>query len=147
MSYTDSSYSSRSPSPIHYPSDSEEDGQYSVMLMDTSISPRPSPRLFPMIIDDDDKTFYLSPPRMATPLPRHATPLICGRCPGYSPIPIPSRTPTPQLAIRSTPFPDREARDWKKATANLASMIGATMAECKLPMKQSTLFCVPSTYP
>ena len=137
MSYTDSSYSSRSPSPIHYPSGSEEDGQYSVMLMDTSISPRPSPHLFPMIIDDDDKTFYLSPLCMATPLPRCATPLICGRCLGYSPIPIPSRTPTPQLAIRSTRFPNRKARDWKKAAANLASMIGATMAECKLPMKQA----------
>ena len=138
MSYTDSSYSSRSPSPINYPSDSEEDGQYSVVSMDTSISPRPSPPLlFPMVVDDNDKTFYLSPLCMATPLPRRATPPICGRCPGYAPIPIPSRTPTPQLAIRSTPFPDREARNWKKAAANLASMIGATMAECKLPMKQA----------
>ena len=139
MSYTDSTSVSRSSSPsLHYPSDSEEDGQYSVVSMDTSISPRPSPPLlFPMVVDDDDKTFYLSPLHMATPLPRRATPPICGRCPGYAPIPIPSRTPTPQLAIRSTPFPDREARDWKKAAANLASMIGATMAECKLPMKQA----------
>ena len=137
MSYTDSSYSSRSPSPIHYPSDSKEDGQYSVMSMDTSISPRPSPRLFPMMINNNNKTFYLSPLRMVTPLPRRTTLPICGRCPGYSPIPIPSRTPTPQLAIRSTPFPDRKARDWMKAAANLASMIGATMAECKLPMKQA----------
>ena len=137
MSYTDFSYSSRSPSPIHYPSNSKEDGQYSVVSMDTSISPRPSPCLFPMMIDDDDKMFYLSPLRMATPLPCRATPPICGRCPGYEPIPILSCTPTPQLAIRSTPFPDREACDWKKAAANLASMIGATMAECKLPMKQA----------
>ena len=137
MSYTNSSYSSRSPSPIHYPSDSEEDGQYSVVSMDTSISPLPSPCLFPMMIDDDDKTFYLSPLHMMTPHPCHATPPICGNCPGYAPIPIPSRTPTSQLAITSTPFPDLEAHDWKKATANLASMIGATMVECKLPMKQA----------
>ena len=137
MSYTNSSYSSRSCSPIHYPSDSEEDGQYSVVSMDTSISPLPSPHLFPMMIDNDDKMFYLSPLHMATPLPHHATPPICGNCPGYASIPIPSHTPTPQLAIRSTPFPDCEAHDWKKATANLASMIGTTMVECKLPMKQA----------
>ena len=74
---------------------------------------------------------------MTTPLPRHATPPICSNCLGYAPIPIPSCTPTSQLAIRSTPFPDREACDWKKAAANLASMIGTTMVECKLPMKQA----------
>ena len=136
MSSTESTYSSRSPSPINYPSDSEEDGQYSVMSMDTSISPSPSPLLFPMNVDEE-KTFYLSPLRIATPLPRRTTPPICGNCPRYSPIPVPSRTPTPQLAIRSTPFPDREERTWKKAAANLAAMIGATMAECKLPMKEA----------
>ena len=136
MSYTDSTSVSRSSSPsLQYPYDSKEDGQYSVVSMDTSISPLPSPHLFPMMIDDDDKMFYLSPLHMATPLPHRATPPICGNCPGYTPIPIPSHTHTPQLAIRSTPFPDREACDWKKAAANLASMIGATMAECKLPMK------------
>ena len=90
-----------------------------------------------MMIDNDDKTFYLSPLHMATPLPCCTTPPICGNCLGYVPIPIPSCTPTPQLAIRSTPFPDHEACDWKKAATNLASMIGATMAECKLPMKQA----------
>ena len=138
MSHTDSTSVSRSTSPsLQYPYDSEEDGQYSVVLMDTSISPLLSPRLFPMMIDDDDKTFYLSPLRMVTPLPCCATPPICGNCPGYTPIPIPSHTPTPQLAIRSTLFPDCEAHDWKTAATNLASMIGATMAECKLPMKQA----------
>ena len=138
MSYTNPTSVSCSSSPLlQYPYDSKEDGQYSVMLMDTSISPLPSPHLFPMMIDDNNKTFYLSPLRMATPLPHRATPPICGNCPGYAPIPIPSHTPTPHLAIRSTPFPDRKAHDWKKVAANLASMIGATMAECKLPMKQA----------
>ena len=41
------------------------------------------------------------------------------------------------MAIRSTHFPDREDHHWKKAAANLASMIGSTMAECKLPMKEA----------
>ena len=135
---TDSTSNSRSSSPsLQYPYDSEEDGQYSVMSMDTSISRLPSPCLFPMMIDGDNKTFYLSPLGMAAPLPRRVTPPICSNCPGYVPIHIPSCTPTPQLAIRSTPFPDREAHDWKKAATNLASMIGTTMVECKLPMKQA----------
>ena len=108
-----------------------------VVSMDTSISLLPSPCLFPMMIDNDNKTFYLSPLHMATPLPCCTIPPICGNCLGYVPIPIPSCTPTPQLAIRSTPFSDHEACDWKKAATNLASMIGATMVECKLPMKQA----------
>ena len=118
----------------------------STVLMDTSLSPSPSPLLFPMNVNKE-KTFYLSPLRIATPLPRRTTPPICGNCPCYSPILVPSRTPTPQLAIRSTPFPDREDHHWKKATVNLASMIDATMAECKLPMKEAVSRVLHYVYP